>query len=93
MTASPSSAGGHRDADHHTGTGTGTGTGECVTCGDRASRMLVLEVRELEGLALCLDGDGSQRSVETGLLGAVAPGDTLLVHAGTALARKAGPGE
>jgi hydrogenase maturation factor len=74
------------------GVDAGSGTGECVTCGDRASRMRVLEVLELQGLALCLDGDGSQRAVETGLLGAVAPGDTLLVHAGTALAREAGAG-
>ncbi len=39
------------------------------------------------GLALCEDGAGTRSSVEIALVGDVAPGDTLLVHAGTAIAR------
>ena len=54
----------------------------CVTCSDEAVPMRVVEVRA-DGTALC-DGDVE---VMTDLVGAVAPGDELLVHAGTAIAR------
>ena len=57
------------------------GSGHCVTCSDEAVPMRVDEVRD-DGTALC---EGSE--VMTELVGAVAPGDVLLVHAGTALAR------
>jgi hydrogenase maturation factor len=56
----------------------------CVTCSDEAVPMHVTEVRA-DGTALC-DGDVE---VMTELVGAVAPGDELLVHAGTAIARAA----
>jgi hypothetical protein len=63
------------------------GDAGCLTCGDVATRMLVLEVDESEDLALCL-GEGAERlMVDTGLVGAVVPGDALLVHAGAALIR------
>ena len=56
----------------------------CVTCSDEAVPLRVVEVRD-DGTALC-DGDVE---VMTDLVGAVAPGDELLVHAGTAIARAA----
>ncbi len=64
----------------------------CITCGDTAVEMTVVRVDEARGLALCAvtSGEGSE-TVETELVGPVAPGDELLVHAGTALQRVAGP--
>jgi hydrogenase maturation factor len=50
--------------------------------------MAVLAVDDARGLALCEVVAGSERtSVEIALVGPVAPGDVLLVHAGTALTR------
>jgi len=49
--------------------------------------MTVVLVDEARGLALCEDADGTRTTVEIALIGAVAPADTLLVHAGTALTR------
>ncbi|MEA2323740.1 MAG: hydrogenase expression/formation protein HypC [Solirubrobacteraceae bacterium] len=57
----------------------------CVTCSDEGVAMRVLAVDEPRGLALCQGADGARTSVEVALVGAVAPGDALLVHAGTAL--------
>ncbi len=53
----------------------------CVTCSDEAVPMRVAEVRA-GALALCDDTE-----VMTDLVGAVEPGDVLLVHAGVAIAR------
>ena len=64
-----------RDLAHH-----------CITCGDDGVPMRVLRVDDERGLALCEAGDGTHASVEIALVDA-APGDTLLVHAGTALTR------
>jgi hydrogenase maturation factor len=58
----------------------------CVTCGDDGVPMLVVTVDETRGLALCEDDEGARSTVEIALVDAVA-GDTLLVHAGTALTR------
>ena len=58
----------------------------CITCGDDGVPMRVLRVDEARGLALCTDEAGARSSVEIALVDA-APGDTLLVHAGTALTR------
>ena len=58
----------------------------CITCGDDGVPMRVLRVDEARGLALCADDDGVRSSVEIALVDA-APGDSLLVHAGTAIAR------
>jgi hydrogenase assembly chaperone HypC/HupF len=66
------------------------GSGHCVTCGDDGVPMRVVRIDEVRGLALCADDDGSRQTVETALVEPVAPGDTLLVHAGTALARLEG---
>jgi hydrogenase maturation factor len=48
--------------------------------------MHVIAVDEARGLALCEAPEGDRRTVEVGLVEA-APGDSLLVHAGTALVR------
>jgi hydrogenase maturation factor len=61
----------------------------CITCGDEAVAMRVRRVDEERGLALCEDGTGRRSSVEIALVAPVAPGDELLVHAGTAIARAA----
>ena len=61
----------------------------CETCGDLAAKMVVLSADAAAGLAVCLDGERGRRTVETALLEDVRPGQTLLVHAGTALARDA----
>ncbi|MGZ4268784.1 MAG: HypC/HybG/HupF family hydrogenase formation chaperone [Solirubrobacteraceae bacterium] len=57
----------------------------CITCGDDGVPMRVLAVDAGRALALCEDADGARQSVETALVDPVAPGATLLVHAGTAL--------
>jgi hydrogenase maturation factor len=51
--------------------------------------MRVLRVDADRGLALCEDETGAHSSVEIALVGDVGGGDTLLVHAGTALTRLA----
>lgn len=62
----------------------------CITCGDDGVPMTVVRIDEVRGLALCAHEDGTKETVETALVDAVALGDTLLVHAGTALARLGG---
>jgi hydrogenase maturation factor len=59
----------------------------CITCGDVAIPMSVLRLDDDRGLALCSDDDGNSETVETDLVAPVTPGDRLLVHAGTAIAR------
>lgn len=59
----------------------------CITCGDDGVPMRVLRVDTTRELALCEDDDGAHGSVEIALIDRVVPGDTLLVHAGTALVR------
>jgi hydrogenase expression/formation protein HypC len=58
----------------------------CVTCGDDGVPMTVVRVDSARMLALCEDDGGTRRSVEIALVEPVAPGDTVLVHAGTAIA-------
>ena len=57
----------------------------CITCADTATRMRVVEVDAGRELAVCVDEDERRHTVDTGIAGPVAPGDRLLVHAGTAL--------
>jgi hydrogenase maturation factor len=61
----------------------------CITCGDEALPMTVLEVDRERGLALCSDQGGQRSSVEIALVSPVVRGEVLLVHAGTALAHAA----
>jgi hydrogenase maturation factor len=64
----------------------GVPTCHCTTCGDVAEPMQVLAVDDERCLALCEAPDGTHQTVEVMLVGAVAPGDEVLVHAGTAIA-------
>ena len=61
----------------------------CITCGDLAQAMTVLEIDEVRELALCADTAGEHHTVEIALVQPVAVGDELLVHAGTAIAAEA----
>jgi hydrogenase maturation factor len=47
--------------------------------------MRVLRIDDDRGLALCADDDGAKSTVEIALVEPVAPGDSVLVHAGVAL--------
>ena len=62
------------------------GSTHCVTCSDEGTEMVVHAVDKQRGLALCAGPDDTRHTVETELVGPVAPGDRLLVHAGTAIA-------
>lgn len=59
----------------------------CITCGDHAVDLRVVSVDHERGLALCADDAGSSAEVDVLLVAPVAPGERLLVHAGTAIAR------
>jgi hydrogenase expression/formation protein HypC len=59
-------------------------SGHCVTCGDEAIAMRVLECRD--GTAVCLDADGARHEVAVELVEPVAPDQQVLVHAGVAIA-------
>jgi hydrogenase maturation factor len=63
------------------------GSTHCITCGDDGDPMTVLEVDDALGLAVCRGDDGAESAVEVALIDQAAPGDRLLVHAGTALVR------
>lgn len=58
----------------------------CLTCSDEGVPMRVLGAGS-QRAASCIDDDGRWQIVYTDLVGAVAPGDALLVHAGVALTR------
>jgi hydrogenase maturation factor len=60
-------------------------SGTCITCGDVAIAMRVIQVDEERCLALCEAQDGRRETVEIALVDA-GPGDEVLVHAGTAIA-------
>jgi hydrogenase expression/formation protein HypC len=65
------------------------GDDHCITCGDVAIPLRVLEVDEARELALCEAEGGEHTTVEIALVAPVSPGDELLVHAGTAIGRAA----
>ena len=60
----------------------------CITCGDVAVPLTVLDIDGPD--ARCRDEQGREEIVATELVGAVAPGDRILVHAGVAIERLAG---
>lgn len=62
----------------------------CITCGDVAVPLTVLRASD-SGDAVCEDADGRTEIVATDLVGPVAAGDRVLVHARVAIARM--PGE
>jgi hydrogenase expression/formation protein HypC len=55
----------------------------CITCGDVAVQLTVVEAAEHD--ALCRDAEGREEVVATELVSDVAVGDRLLVHARVAL--------
>jgi hydrogenase expression/formation protein HypC len=59
--------------------------GHCVTCSDEGIPMQVVSV-SADGAA-CVDADGGRHEgVALDLVGPVAPGDQVIVHAGVAIA-------
>jgi hydrogenase maturation factor len=62
--------------------------GHCVTCSDEGVAMTILAVGA-DGVARCIDDDGSAVEVMTDLVAGVRKHDRVLVHAGVALARVA----
>jgi hydrogenase maturation factor len=60
-------------------------TSSCITCGDEAVELTVVRIDQDRSLALCESASGGKESVEIDLVRPVRPGDSLLVHAGTAL--------
>jgi hypothetical protein len=61
------------------------GRNTCITCGDVAIPMRVIQVGE-DGLADCVTEDGETSQVELALVDA-GPGDEVLVHACVAIQR------
>ena len=57
----------------------------CITCGDQGIPMRVVAL-EGDGLARCRISD-MDSTVDVQLVGDLAPGDLVLVHAGVALVR------
>ncbi len=57
----------------------------CITCGDVAVALTVISSAGAD--AQCQDDEGRPELVATELVGAVVPGDRLLVHAGVAIER------
>lgn len=57
----------------------------CITCGDVAVPLTVATVDGFD--ARCRDELGREELVATELVGQVAPGDRVLVHAGVAIER------
>ena len=60
----------------------------CITCSDEGVPMRVVATVG-DGLARCSTEQGASSEVMVDLVGAVSPGDTVLVHAGVALLRLA----
>jgi hypothetical protein len=63
----------------------GAATEGCITCGDVAVLLTAVSVNVDD--AVCRNDEGRIETVATELVGAVRPGDRLLVHAGVALER------
>jgi len=59
--------------------------GHCITCSDEGIPMRIVGLDEERCLALCEREDGARSTVEILLVAPVVLGDTVLVHAGTAL--------
>jgi hydrogenase maturation factor len=63
------------------------GDDHCITCSDEGVEMHVLEPGR-DGLSVCAADGGTVRTeVMTDLVGDLAQGDRVLVHAGVAIAR------
>ena len=64
--------------------------GHCITCSDEAVEVTVLTIDAEQDLAVCATAEGGHETVEIALVAPVRPADRLLIHAGTAIARKGG---
>jgi hypothetical protein len=62
----------------------------CITCGDVAVVMTVVDVDAARELALCVADSGEQEMVEISLVSPVHPAERLLVHARVAIAQQGG---
>ncbi len=60
-------------------------TDGCITCGDIAVPLTVVSMVEMD--ARCRDEQGREEMVAVELVGPLAPGDRVLVHAGVAIER------
>ncbi len=58
-------------------------TDGCITCGDVAVPLTVVACDDTD--ARCQDDQGREEVVAVELVGPIAPGDRLLVHAGVAI--------
>ena len=70
-------------------TGAHCGEAHCITCGDDGVAMRVLELRDCD--AVCADAERERHHVAIDLVGPVAVGDELLVHAGVAISHLEAP--
>lgn len=61
----------------------------CLTCGDVAVPLTAVEPGDVD--VRCVDADGREEIVALELVGPVRPGDRVLVHARTAIARLSPP--
>jgi hydrogenase assembly chaperone HypC/HupF len=59
--------------------------GHCITCSDEAIAVRVLQVEQESDMAL-VEVENQTEEVDITLVEHVAPGDTLLVHGGVAIA-------
>lgn len=57
----------------------------CITCGDRAVELTVVEI--LAGDARCQADDGGEEVIAIELVDGLRPGDRVLAHAGVAIER------
>ncbi len=63
----------------------GSDTEGCITCGDVAVALTVVSADGRD--AACRDEAGREETVAVELVGALVPGDRVLVHAGVAIER------
>jgi hydrogenase maturation factor len=63
----------------------------CITCSDEGLPMRVAELPGTDGIAICVDEAGADQEVAVDLLGELAVGDQILVHAGVAIAMACSP--
>lgn len=61
----------------------------CITCGDVAVWLRVTDLQAEQGLARCVDAEGRAETVAVDLVAPVGAGAMVLVHAGTALQKRA----
>jgi hypothetical protein len=87
MTDSPSCRSGVEFAARRTRSDDEVVAEHCITCGDDGAEMTVLRLDASPGLAWCRSDDATDPElVEVSLIDVPAPGERILVHAGTAIA-------